>query len=528
MYLLLEEVGSGSSGTAHLAVRSDERTDELFVVKQLRPAVAAVPEHLSRFKHEAAIAVMVDHPNVVDVVDVGLAAERPYIVMRYVEGPTVSMLMNALLRSKSRLSVEAAVGLVREALAGIEALHTARHPRTGEALGFVHRDLAPKNLIVTRDGRLKLIDLGLGRSRLGEWQTEAGRIMGSIGYMPPEQLRGEEVDQRTDLWSLACVLFELITLTPYVPGRGRERLLATLKTEPRSMHEVRPDVPAALDEVVLRALSNTPAARFESASALSRALEQTCDAPAPNEIALHVEGEFGEALDERRHRLRETALTIVEPLEITEHYERIASRPGEDVPMFGTYDATKVIAAPTRVDRSPSVPEPPRVPRPAGYRWGELAAITVVVAMIVAGGVYFGLRPAPAPSAPIVAPTPAPTPNVAPAAVASPSAQPRPVEAAPEAVAEPPPKPRRDRPKKVRPRTPRVDKKPPPVRDVPVLAPRQRAARLMKRLQGMRADDVEGAEALIMELTALDLVQDPERYADRLGQLERRAKALAP
>ncbi|MEQ8277850.1 MAG: protein kinase [Deltaproteobacteria bacterium] len=525
MYLLLEEVGSGSSGTAHLAVRSDERTDELFVVKQLRPAVAAVPEHLSRFKHEAAIAVMVDHPNVVDVVDVGLAAERPYIVMRYVEGPTVSMLMNALLRSKSRLSVEAAVGLVREALAGIEALHTARHPRTGEPLGFVHRDLAPKNLIVTRDGRLKLIDLGLGRSRLGEWQTEAGRIMGSIGYMPPEQLRGEAVDQRADLWSLACVLFELVTLRPYVPGRGRERLLATLKTEPRSMREVRPDVPVALDEVVLRALSTTPAARFESASALSRALEQTCAAPSPNEIALHVEGEFGEALDERRHRLRETALTIVEPLEITEHYERIASRPGADVPMFGTYDATKVIAAPTRIDRPPSVPEPRRAPRPSGYRWGELAAITVVVAMIVAGGVYFGLRPAQEPPAQIVAPTP----NVAPAAVATPSAQPRKVEAAPNAVAETtPPKPRRDRPKKVRPRTPRLDKKAPEVRDEPVIAPRARAARLMKRLQGMRADDVAGAEALIMELTALDLVQDPERYTERLGQLERRAKALAP
>ncbi|MEQ9502181.1 MAG: serine/threonine-protein kinase [Deltaproteobacteria bacterium] len=527
MYLLLEEVGSGSSGTAHLAVRSDERTDELFVVKQLRPAVAAVPEHLSRFKHEAAIAVMVDHPNVVDVVDVGLAAERPYIVMRYVEGPTVTMLLNALARSKSRLSVEAAVGLVREALAGIEALHTARHPRTGEPLGFVHRDLAPKNLIVTRDGRVKLIDLGLGRSRLGEWQTEAGRIMGSIGYMPPEQLRGEAVDQRADLWSLACVLFELITLTPYVPGRGRERLLATLKTEPRSMREVRPDVPVALDEVVLRALSNTPAARFESASALSRALEQTCAAPSPNEIALHVEGEFGEALDERRHRLRETALTIVEPLEITEHYERIASRPGEDVPMFGTYDATKVIAAPTRVDRPPSAPPPPARRKGPEYRWGELAAITVVVAMIVAGGVYFGLRPAQEPVAPAVAP--APEPNVAPAAVATPSAQPREVDVAPNAVAETtPPKPRRDRPKKTRPRTPRVDKKVPVVREEPVIAPRARAARLMKRLQGMRADDVAGAEALIMELTALDLVQDPERYSERLGQLERRTKALAP
>ncbi len=529
MYLLLEEVGSGAAGTAHLAVRSDERTDELFVVKQLRPQIAEQPEHLSRFKHEASIAVMVDHPNVVEVVDVGLGAERPYIVMRYVEGPTLAAFMNALEQNGRTLSVPAAVGLVRDALAGLQALHEAKHPETGEPLGFVHRDLSPRNLIVTRSGPVRLIDLGLGRSRLGDWQTEAGRIMGSIGYMPPEQLRAQGVDHRTDLWSIACVLFELITLEPYVRGHGRERLMNTMREEPRSLRTKRPDVPAALDDVIQRALSATPAARFESAASFSRALAETCPADAPGEAAALVEALFGEALDERRHRLLEVALTVVQPLEITEAYERIASRPGAaDPESFATFDATRVVADPTRVDPEagrfesvPPVPPPPAATPPRQRTVWIAAAVGVLVGAATVTAV---LGPSPSSS-----PAPIERPQPAPRVEATPVIEPR-VAEVPEPVRRTRSRPRRTAPRAADTTVAKAPEpaKPAPVRkpEAPSRTPRERAAQLQKRLQRLREGDAERVDRLLMELTALDLVTDARRYERALERIEREVAAL--
>lgn len=551
MYLLLEEVGSGSAGTAHLAVRSDERTDELFVVKQLRPQIAEQPEHMRRFEHEAAIAVVVDHPNVVEVVDVGLGAERPYIVMRYVEGPTLASLLRALIEAGRTISVPAAVGLVRQALAGLQALHDAKHPETGVPLGFVHRDLSPRNLIATRDGHVRLIDLGLGRSLLGEWQTEAGRVMGSIGYMPPEQLRAEGVDHRTDLWSIASVLFELITLEPYVPGRGRARLLNTMSVEPRSLRPLRPDVPVALDEVIQRALSSTPAARFESAASFSRALAETCAAEPPGEASALVEAFFGEELDERRHRLLEVALTVVQPLEITEAYERIASRPGVDNPrMFASYDATRIAA--TRVERpttdapasgAPMTVTPASVasrtapitvapsavsaavapPTKSSFRAVGIAAVIGV--LIGAAGVAAVLAPGtkPAPTA-VLRPEPLPrvqtAPTVAPRATKVPIAPSRTNDSR-RRVRRAPPEPARTAPTN----PPEVPAGKSPIEAAPPTR-RERVERLTKKLQTLRKAHAASADRLLMELTALELVTDSRRYTRTLERLEREAAAL--
>ncbi|MEQ8277864.1 MAG: protein kinase [Deltaproteobacteria bacterium] len=524
MFLLLEEVGSGAAGTAHLAVRSDVRTDELFVVKRLRPEVAAQPEHLQRFSHEARIAVMVDHPNVVQVVDVVMGAQCPYLVMRYVEGPTLAALLRELRLSQQRLSVPAAVGLVRDALAGLHALHEARHPETGESIGFVHRDLSPRNLIATRDGTVCLIDLGLGRSRLGEWQTEAGRIMGSLGYMPPEQIRGVAVDHRADLWSIASVLFELLTLEQFVPGRGRQRALNTLETSPRSLRSLRDDVPEGLDEVVMRALSMTPAARFESAASFARALAETVPERAPAEVTSVVDFHFGEELDERARRLREVALTVVAPSPIAESYERIASRPSaEDPTEFGVFDATQVRPAPTRVER-PSTPSEVLQPSVVAPRrstpWAALAVLAAIFS--VAAVVYLWSR-APAEPAPSV---PRTLVEVKPRARGVPS------------VVAPEPS-RRDvaRATTSRQTRPPSAKAPPPIAPVdagvaPAVEPpappsrRERVARLSKRLQSLRAEHGDAAERLIMQLTALDLVTDEVRHAEQLARIEREVAAL--
>ncbi len=524
MFLLLEEVGSGAAGTAHLAVRSDVRTDELFVVKKLRPEIAAQPEHLQRFSHEAKIAVMVDHPNVVQVVDVVLGAECPHLVMRYVEGPTLAALLRELRLSQQRLSVPAAVGLVRDALAGLHALHEARHPDTGESIGFVHRDLSPRNLIATRDGSVCLIDLGLGRSRLGEWQTEAGRIMGSLGYMPPEQIRGAGVDHRADLWSVASVLFELLTLEQFVPGRGRQRALNTLETSPRSLRGLRDDIPEGLDEVLMRALSMTPAARFESAASFARALAETVPDRAPAEVSSVVDFHFGEELDERARRLREVALTVVAPSPIAERYERIASRPAvEDPTEFGVFDATQVRPAPTRVDR-PATPAEAFAPSVVTARrsppWAAIAVLGAITS--VAAVVYLWSR-APAEPAPSVPRT-------------SVEVKPR-ARGVPNAVE--PERTRRDRVRSATPKRahPPSAKAPPPEApaDVDVApaveppappSPRERVARLSKRLQAMRADHGDEAERLIMQLTALDLVTDEARHAEQLARIEREVDAL--
>jgi serine/threonine-protein kinase len=274
-YELLRSLGSGGTGDVYLArpLEPGRGIPTPVVIKRLHGQLAAQDDFIKRFRHESAVAVAVDSPYVVKVFDVGRVQDTLYIAMEYLAGWTIARLATDLADAKHMATLSSIASIIQDALLGLEALHTARSGTTHEELGIIHRDIAPKNIMVCEDGKTRLIDLGLGKSRLQDWKTATGIVMGSPGYMAPEQIVSMAVDRRTDLYGMGIVLWELVTLRRYIQ-RGPIPLMLRAQVAPAFVppSELRPDVPPALDEVLKRALALEPEARFQTAREFITAL----------------------------------------------------------------------------------------------------------------------------------------------------------------------------------------------------------------------------------------------------------------
>ncbi len=313
-YLLLRALGRGAMGDVWLArpLNPDRGIPAPVVVKRLHGELASKKGFVSRFRHEAAIAVSVDSPHVAKVYDVGAVGETLYIAMEYVPGWPLSKVLEAILESGRHASIASVIDLIAGGLDGLDTLHTAKDD-AGNPLGIVHRDISPKNLMVGEDGRMRLIDLGLGKSNAQDWKTRTGVVMGSVGYMPPEQARGERVDARADLYSLAVVCFEMLALRNYV-RRGTVTAMMEASATPKFLKpsSFRPDVPEGLDAVLERALAPEKEQRYQTARHFSNALRKVI---APS----HTEGGMTSLISDlfgatRQERVEEISSLLALPL----------------------------------------------------------------------------------------------------------------------------------------------------------------------------------------------------------------------
>jgi eukaryotic-like serine/threonine-protein kinase len=273
-YVLLEAIAEGSTGAVYLAIRAEQTPPRPLVVKRLRSSFVSDPVLALRLRHEAMIAVSVSSPNVVRVDDVGAVGGEPYVAMEFLRGWALSHFLQHLATSRKLLGVKGALAIVAGVLRGLDALHRARHPETQEPLGFVHRDLSPRNLILEPSPRVVIIDFGLGRSNVQEWATRTGAMMGTPGYIAPETVAGLRVDHRADLYSAAVIGFELLTLKHYVARAQMGQMSReVLRAAYRPISSLREDVGEEIDEVFRRSLSIHPNDRFDSALDMLRALE---------------------------------------------------------------------------------------------------------------------------------------------------------------------------------------------------------------------------------------------------------------
>jgi serine/threonine-protein kinase len=261
-YRIVEMLGQGGQATAYKA--EDLRLDRLVVLKALRPDLAAEEGARLRFDREARLCSALDHPNICAVYDVGEAEGLPYIVMQYVEGPTLKELI---------------AGRPLEVLGGLSvAIQIADALTTAHAHGIVHRDVKPQNVIVTRSGQVKVLDFGLAKMldraspedrRPDGSVTELGVPYGSLGYGSPEQVSGDRVDHRTDIFSLGVVIYELATGRCPFQGRNRlEVLRAVVHDMPPPIAAINPLAAPRLDAIVARALAKDPGARFPTMAAM--------------------------------------------------------------------------------------------------------------------------------------------------------------------------------------------------------------------------------------------------------------------
>jgi serine/threonine-protein kinase len=258
-YRLIELLGQGGMATIYRA--RDTQLERDVAVKVLRPEYGNDPDFFARFRQEAQSAASLNHPGVVSVYDYGTDEVGPFIVMELVDGEDLA----TILRRTGALTPRQAARIVSQAARAIAAAHDR---------GFVHRDIKPGNILLTRDGRVKVADFGIARAMAESALTMPGTTLGSVHYFSPEQARGELAGQASDIYSLGIVLYELLTgRRPWIGDTAAAIATARLSGAIPSVAAVRPGVPQVLEAIDQKALALDPEDRFASASDMADALE---------------------------------------------------------------------------------------------------------------------------------------------------------------------------------------------------------------------------------------------------------------
>jgi Tol biopolymer transport system component len=269
-YEIRSLIGAGGMGEVYLA--HDPKIGRDVAIKVLPVGFAADKERLARFEQEAQAAGALNHPNILSIHDVETQDGSPYVVSELLEGETLRELL-----SGSPLPARRAVDY---------ALHCARGLAAAHERGIIHRDIKPENLFVTKDGRVKILDFGIAKLTEPDGErartdlptrrvnTDSGAVMGTVGYMSPEQLRGQQVDSRTDIFSFGAVLYEMLAgRRAFHKDSAADTISAILREDPPELSETNGSVNPALDRVVRRCLEKSREQRFHSASDLAFALE---------------------------------------------------------------------------------------------------------------------------------------------------------------------------------------------------------------------------------------------------------------
>jgi serine/threonine protein kinase len=271
-YEVLSLLGAGGMGEVYRARDSQLARD---VAIKVLTNLSSDPERLRRFEQEARAAAALNHPNILAVYQLGTHDGVPYLVAELLEGQTLREEIK-----RGHPSVRKAIDYGAQIARGLAAAHEK---------GIVHRDLKPENLFVTRDGRVKILDFGLakltqpreraecGGSTLTEG-TEPGMVLGTVGYMSPEQVRGDHVDHHTDIFAFGAILYEMLAGNrAFQKPTSAETMAAIINEDPPAISQATPSVPLALQRVVHRCLEKKPEARFQSASDLAFAVEAVSD-----------------------------------------------------------------------------------------------------------------------------------------------------------------------------------------------------------------------------------------------------------
>ena len=292
-YRIIEPLGAGGMGAVYKAY--DKKLHRVIALKLLKPEYVSQQDRRRRFFQEARAASALNHPHILTVYEVGEDDGKPYIAMEYIEGETLRQkIKSRALQAKETLDIAIQISK------GLARAHEA---------GIIHRDLKPENLMIRRDGYAKILDFGLakliaqreralaadsGQKTLLRVETESGALMGTVNYMSPEQLLGQRVDRRCDVFSFAVVLCEMLTGTaPFVHDNRIDTMHAILHREPRLPGASQPELPGDIHRILAKALQTTPKDRYQTVTelavelkALKRDLELGTAAPAASKTKL--------------------------------------------------------------------------------------------------------------------------------------------------------------------------------------------------------------------------------------------------
>jgi serine/threonine protein kinase/tetratricopeptide (TPR) repeat protein len=275
-YKILEKLGEGGMGVVYRA--EDTKLKRNVAIKFLPKHISANEEERERFKIEAQAAAALSHPNIATIFNIEEAEDEVFIVMEYIDGQELKEIIGA--HRNAPMPIKDIINYAAQISAGLQAAHEK---------GIVHRDIKSANIMITDKGQVKIMDFGLAKMYGSPHMTKAGSTVGTPYYMAPEQARGEEIDQRTDIWSLGVVLYEMLTGELPFKGEYEQAVIYTiLNEEPPVLFERRPEIPAALETIVGQCLQKDASQRYQTIKETNHDLEVLRDASRPSSVTVAV------------------------------------------------------------------------------------------------------------------------------------------------------------------------------------------------------------------------------------------------
>jgi len=275
-YQILEELGRGGMGVVYRA--EDTKLKRTVALKFLPPELTHISEVKNRFMRKAQAAAALDHPNICTVYEFDQAEETSFISMAYIEGQSLKKKIES-----GPLELDEALKITTQVAEGLQEAHKK---------GIVHRDIKSANIMVTERDQAKIMDFGLARKTGGTLITQEGMTMGTIAYMSPEQARGEEVDHRTDIWSLGVALYEMFCgQLPFKGDHEQTVLYSILNKKPKPITDLKADIPVSIEQVVSKALEKDPDKRYQQMDDLLDDLKSISAGIVPEEIKVRLRKE---------------------------------------------------------------------------------------------------------------------------------------------------------------------------------------------------------------------------------------------
>src|SRR5438874_10274210 len=308
-YLLLDRIAVGGMAEVFAAKAfGAEGFQRILAIKKILPTLGEDPEFVSMFVDEARIAVQLSHANIVQVLELGKHDETLFIAMEYVSGRDLRQLLDRYRRRGQPLPIPQACAIGARVCEALDYAHRKRDA-TGRPLGIVHRDVSPQNVLVSFDGEVKLIDFGIAKAESRLQKTQAGILKGKFSYMSPEQVKGQPIDGRSDIFAAGILLWELICGEKLFTGDSDFAILEKVRTglvpAPRSVTRTCPE---GLEKVILKALSTEPTQRYQTASELHDDLMRFTlmgdMVYGSRQLAEWLREEFGQDWEKEQTRLR--------------------------------------------------------------------------------------------------------------------------------------------------------------------------------------------------------------------------------
>jgi len=274
-YFLVKKLAEGGMAEIFLAKQMGvERFEKNVVVKRMLAHLSGVQDFVSMFLDEARLAATLAHPNVVQILDLGLEEGCYFIAMEYLAGEDFSTVIRAAAKRGNYVPLNVVLKVIADAAHGLNFAHEVVDAK-GQKLSIVHRDVSPSNIFVTYNGQVKMLDFGIAKAESRVTNTTAGIVKGKYQYMSPEQASSGPVDRRSDVYSLGVCLYEAVTNSrPFARESDLAVLNAVLKNEYRAPAEVRPDLPIEVVQIIVKALSPIPETRYQSAAELAGDIEE--------------------------------------------------------------------------------------------------------------------------------------------------------------------------------------------------------------------------------------------------------------